>query len=1165
MLAVGVKHSLHSVDEANLSAQSANLRWKRGRGNRLSKHLITPSKITAWLECPHYLTLDSQVAAGMLTRPYSVIGSFGQLLRDKGTTHEKACLAAFGEADKRIREIPAKRDDETFANYVQRVGNPFADDDWDVLFQMPFIHDGMRGTADFIQRITDPDTGAVSFEPIDSKLTRTAAKPGHVLQLCFYADGIEALTGITPQRMHIWLGSGRTESFPVAEFRPYWRRLRQRLARELETGPSAITEPEPCAYCQFCEFNTLCEQRWRDERSTFLVARIRKAERSDLVDADISTIDALATTTSPVVDINDDRLAWLRQQADLQCQAETQADLPYDVLDASDGAGDPQDDDYKHRLPEPNDGDVFIDFEGHPYWTVERGLFFLFGLLQPTDTGEWEFEARWAHNEAEERAAAAQLIGDLAERRKRFPGMHVYHYNHTERSTLEALADGNPVAEAQIKDLVSTGAFVDLYRTVLTSIQIGAESYSLKKVEKLTDFQRTHDIASGAGAVLSYENYIESGSDADLAEIAGYNEDDVRATSAVRDWLVAHRPAGAAWRAPYLETDPEPELTELREREIRLHAYGPGSSEHFLGDLIGYWWRERQADLGPKRAKFDQREHVLLNDPEVITGLSGGELIARTHRKTGAEILPALRLTFPEQELGAWAAAGGKVIFVDPEANTRYASIANVNPGTHEVDFVWTEKLQEVNHVPTAVVHDDWVNDTTKALALQAFADDVLEGQPVNPATTALLRGATPQFSGAGPTGGLFPDDLEALQDLIVHLDRSYLAIQGPPGTGKTFTAANLIRTLVLAGKRVGITAFSHSAINNLLREVFTVFQREGGIENLRCIRQKDGAENLAADVALNNKNERLANPDFNVVAGSPWKFCSPALRGSPVDVLFIDEAGQLGLADALAASTAARNMVLLGDPLQLPQVTKASHPGTSGRSVLDHVLDGQDTIRPDRGVFLSETRRMHGDVCEFISQQIYEGRLEPHDDCAQQSTSAGTGLRWLQAEHHDNITSSPEEGDLILAVVRNLLGTDWTDNTGKTQPLTVDDFVVVTPYNDQRLLLDELFSRDADTRGLHVATVDKFQGQEKAVVFFSMAASTGADVPRGTDFLFSRNRLNVAVSRARCLAYLVCTEELLNTRARDVEDMRLISTLNAFVEWAQRQTRENIGGLQNN
>ena len=263
-----------------------------------------------------------------------------------------------------------------------------------------------------------------------------------------------------------------------------------------------------------------------------------------------------------------------------------------------------------------------------------------------------------------------------------------------------------------------------------------------------------------------------------------------------------------------------------------------------------------------------------------------------------------------------------------------------------------------------------------------------------------------------------------------------------------------------------------------------------------------------------------------------------------------------------MATSTAAHNLVVLGDPLQLSQVTKASHPAESGCSVLDYVLGGRETVPPDRGVFLSTTRRMHSDVCEFISQQIYEGRLESHDDCDLQSTAAGTGLRWIRTEHQGNVTSSSEEADAILATIRQLLGTDWTNSAGLTMPLNVEDFVVVNPFNDQRLLLEELSSRGSDTRGLHVSTVDKFQGQEKAVVFFSMAASKGEDVPRGTDFLFSRNRLNVAVSRARCLAYLVWTEESLNTRARSVTDMRLISTLNAFVEYAQRQTFVRLHGL---
>jgi uncharacterized protein len=208
----------------------------------------------------------------------------------------------------------------------------------------------------------------------------------------------------------------------------------------------------------------------------------------------------------------------------------------------------------------------------------------------------------------------------------------------------------------------------------------------------------------------------------------------------------------------------------------------------------------------------------------------------------------------------------------------------------------------------------------------------------------------------------------------------------------------------------------------------------------------------------------------------------------------------------------------------------------------------------------------MHPDVCEFISDQIYEGRLKSYsgDDfnCALQTTVAGTGLRWLPVSHTGNTTSSVEEADLIVTEILRLIGTEWTNDKGITKPLGTKDFVVVTPYNDQQRLVSNRLNSHTDTAGIEVGTVDMFQGQEAAVVFFSMAASTGEDVSRGKDFLFSRNRLNVAISRARCLAYLVCTEELLNTRASNVTDMRLISTLNAFVEYAARQA-DNLTNQQ--
>jgi uncharacterized protein len=270
------------------------------------------------------------------------------------------------------------------------------------------------------------------------------------------------------------------------------------------------------------------------------------------------------------------------------------------------------------------------------------------------------------------------------------------------------------------------------------------------------------------------------------------------------------------------------------------------------------------------------------------------------------------------------------------------------------------------------------------------------------------------------------------------------------------------------------------------------------------------------------------------------------------VDVLVIDEAGQFSLADALASSRSARNLVLLGDPLQLPQVALASHPGGSGASALEHVLGPDATIPVDRGVFIGQTRRMHPDVCSFVSDVIYEGRLTSHPSCADQGTSFGTGLRWLRAHHEGRSTHSEEEAALVHAEITRLLTGKWTDQEGVTASITPADILVVAPFNDQVNLIRALLDADSATAGVQVGTVDKFQGREAAVVFFTMTTSSAADLSRGADFLFSRNRLNVAVSRARCLAYLVCTGELLNSRARDVDTMRLIATLCAFTERAK-------------
>jgi uncharacterized protein len=196
----------------------------------------------------------------------------------------------------------------------------------------------------------------------------------------------------------------------------------------------------------------------------------------------------------------------------------------------------------------------------------------------------------------------------------------------------------------------------------------------------------------------------------------------------------------------------------------------------------------------------------------------------------------------------------------------------------------------------------------------------------------------------------------------------------------------------------------------------------------------------------------------------------------------------------------------------------------------------------------------MHPDICTFISDNFYDGRLHSHPGCAVQTTDHGTGLRWIRSVHNDRSTESPEEATIVVDTIASLIGSNWTDVEGVQQPLAVSDFIVVAPYNDQVNLIDRRLAANRRTRGVRVGTVDRFQGQEAPVVLFSMATSDASLVSRGSDFLFSRNRLNVALSRARCLAFLICTNDLLASRARNVDDMKLISTLCAFAEEAERQ-----------
>jgi uncharacterized protein len=415
-------------------------------------------------------------------------------------------------------------------------------------------------------------------------------------------------------------------------------------------------------------------------------------------------------------------------------------------------------------------------------------------------------------------------------------------------------------------------------------------------------------------------------------------------------------------------------------------------------------------------------------------------------------------------------------------------------------------------------------------------------------ALRAILARERPTIRGHAPDARIQTTDLDAMKALALGLDASYLFIQGPPGTGKTWTGARIVTHLLANGLRVGIAAQSHKAIHNLLAEIEKV-ARETGVRFRGLKKSTDNPESQYEGQLIksdeDNATFEAAGPGVQLFAGTAWLFSRDKLDAT-LDYLVLDEAGQISLADALAMGTCARNLILLGDPLQLAQVSQAVHPAGAGASVLEHLLGDAPTIPEDRGVFLERSFRMHPGVSDFISEIVYAGRLHSDASAARRTTSAGTGIRFAPVDHDGNRSSSDEEVAEIARRIADMREGTFTDANGAMRPLREDDFMVVTPYNAQVLRL-----RTVLPAGVRIGTVDKFQGQEAPIVFFSMATSSGEDVPRSLSFLFSRNRLNVAISRAQCLAVLVCSPRLLEARCQSIEEMQLVNALCRLVEYA--------------
>ena len=1068
---------------------------------------LSPSDVTAFLACEHLTTLQLRVARGQLAVP-AVENEQAELIFRKGLEHEAAFLGRLRSEGKLVAEISLEPDLDW--ERAQRETLEAMRAGVDVIYQGVFVTDDWRGVADFLLRTESPSgLGPWSYEALDTKLARSA-KPAYILQLCFYDEQLGRLQGRDPERIHVLLGSGEQASFRPEEFGAYYRRVRTRLVEFLGAGRD--TTPYPNEHCGICEFKPVCDAWWDEVDHLCRVAGIQRRQVARLGAAGITTLAGLGRATAEPAPsgLPAETFAKIRQQAELQLWAREHGRDRFVLLA-------PQPESGFALLPDPSPGDLFFDFEGNPFWDRDGSLEYLWGILDAERT----FTPLWAYDHATERAAFERFVDLVHERLVRFPDLHVYHYASYEITALKRLMGRYGTREDELDDLLRRGVFVDLYKVVRNGLRASRSGYGLKEMEAFLDFDRRAEVKDGGASIVIFEEWMQTREQELLDAIAAYNEEDCIATLLLRDWLLERRAEALREFGPFpppetVEPKPMPEAKVERAalRDALLDA-----GEELAAQLLEYHDRERKPVWWAFFDRIEMTPEQLVEDSDSIGSLSvaaGPEPVKRSLAWT---------LTYPAQEhkLGQ-----GQDTF-DPKTRRSPGEILELDREQRRLVLKRGPSLREVP-LPRALIPGRPYDTDDQEDALVRLGRSLLAGDRRYPALESVLRREP------------FPDavqttDLDAMKALVLALDGRHLVIQGPPGSGKTWTSGRLIAHLIQHGKRVGVASTSHRAIHNLLDAVEEAADELGiAFHGLKKASAGNPESFYGDSDRIENVTDAAACVGCDLAAGTAWLFAGEQHDGT-LDYLFIDEAGQVSLADALAMGTTARNVVLVGDPQQLDQVIQGTHPDGSDASVLKHLIGDEQTIPPDRGLFLEHTYRLHPDICDYISEEFYEGRLRPDPVCATRSTPLGTGLRFVPVEHEGRRQESPEEVALVLEQVEQLLAIG----------IPAAEIVVVSPYNAQVNLLRETLGDR-----VRVGTVDKFQGQEADVVLYSMASSSGDDIPRGLEFLLSRNRLNVALSRARCLAYLVCSPRLLEVNAHTIPQMRLANALCRFVELAQ-------------
>ena len=1111
---------------------------------RISSDLIfSPSDLIRFMESEFASWVDRHYVE-LKKFPPDPDSADKKVVYDSGDAHEKAYLSVLQSSPAKVVVIEKNKLSFDAAH---------AETEKAVRSQAPVIYQAalkdasgtFQGYADFLD-FKDGD-----YVVCDTKLGRSL-KPYYIIQLCAYAEMLSPLVGSLPQELAIILAptkdaaragqNFKRESLRTQDYFDYYLWLKNRFLQfQKDFNPDIKYRPEPNTRADHGRWQSYAD-RWVTETDHLSqVANIHSTHIKKLQKAGVTRLEDLANlpVAKKVPTLASEIRTRLVEQAQHQlttrnARIKTPAALPSHSLLPKNILA---------ELPPADPGDIFFDLEGYPYYQDHTGLEYLFGAAFCDSSGKQSFKSWWAHDKAEEKQAAIDFVDWAHDRLTKNPGAHIYHYAAYEKTALGNLTTQHATHEKILDEILRSKRLIDLYPVVRKSFVIGEENYSLKSVEKLyRKSARSTPVAKAMDSVVQYHQWTQEGLDPGspiLKAIEDYNRDDCFSTLELFAWLHSER---SKLPAPPPALPVATHATAAKATTSDEHG-APEDALHLLlkdkphGDLLchlaEFHWREAKPTFWDYYRRHDTPGPDLESDPTCIAQARLERSEERPKPKTGETDLSAFYPVYrfdPSQDLkldhrdqlyfqGQRQSRPLKIVKLDEE-NGRII-LGSGSSGPAETSFISLNYIRPAP-IPTGIKS-----------AAEHFGSDQ------HPLLKNLLDRARPSGTGLPSTGPLrvnketFP---EAGLRICLGMEHSVLCIQGPPGTGKTTTGAEIIADLLAQGKKVGITSNSHEAINHLAQKVRQALQTKHSQE-IKGMKQREERESelYAACPGLRHSKEAKSaiytyNSTGGLACGTAWLFSREDWIGA-LDYLFIDEASQVSLANAVGMSRSTKNIILLGDQMQLEQPTQGKHPGKAGLSVLNYYLDGHDTVPEDLGLFLDTSYRLHPEICNFVSHHSYEGRLQPSSGNERQSITLGispvfvrksSGILFCPVDHDDSGQGSEAEAGRCKKIFDELVGKTYTDKKGKSRPLGLEDFLFISPYN-----LQARYIRERLPKGAKVASVDKFQGKEAPVCILSLGCGGQDSGPRGLSFVLNRNRMNVAVSRAQALFVLVANPGL--------------------------------------